>query len=139
MLTHPDHIKITAKQIRLNMLTGSVEEEKKETVDDSIQNSEIQFGKYHYKRIDNGVVDQEFTVPVVVKSLKDLEITMNQLKRQILDGEIQITIEKIVTYIDDVPPPTQEELQSAISNCDAFEAIQIDVPEPQIPPSPSWD
>ena len=139
MLTKEDHPKVTGKKLHMNMITGQIAVEKNESIPDSDSNLEIQFGKYHYKRIDNGVVDQEFTVPVVVKSLQDLTITMEQLKRQILYGEIQITIEKIVTYNDDVPSPTESDIEKAIRISEESNPIEIEIPETQSIDSPSWD
>ena len=91
MLTHPDHQKVTSRQMRINMITGERTEEKQDSVHDSIHDSIpdsnsnsnnedcfIQFGHYHYRRRDNGIVDQKFKVPVVVESIADLNTTIQR-------------------------------------------------------------
>ena len=99
----------------------------------------IQLGHYHFKRTDNGEVDQEFTVPIIVESMEDFDSTMNQLKQKILDGEIQITIEKHTEYWDDIPSPSQEDLEAAIQIMDQIQLPDPEVPRPQKTAERSWD
>ena len=151
MLTRADHPKTTSyKQFHMNMVTGEKKEESNESIDQSQFHSEsnsefdfdvcyIKLGTYHYIRTDNGDVDLEYNVPIVVESMNEFNETMNQIRKDLLDGEVKITIEKRTQYWDDVPSPKEEDVQKAIAICDQFEFALIEVPEPQSIDSPSWD
>ena len=99
----------------------------------------MHIGHYHYKRMVNGDIDQEFNVPIVVESTADLDSTISQIRQKIVDGEIQITIHKKTEYWDDIPSPSQEDLDRAIAICDSIPMPDPIVPETQQTNSPSWD
>ena len=124
----------------------SVPPRNQESISNSNQNSDsngsdlfIHLGHYHYKRTVNGDVDQEFNVPIVVESVSDLDSTMKQIREEIVDGEIQITIHRTREYWDDIPSPPTEDFNAAIAIKDNYELPEIEVPETQQTNSPSWD
>ena len=144
MIDRDDHPKVTCKQIRMDMITGRIEEEIKDSIVNQNSNSEsedqeILIGKYHYKCSINGEIEHEYVTEAVTKNLNDFKLSMEQIGEQILNGEITITIERNVEFWDDVPSPTQDEIENAIRIMDQSNTIEIEVPEHQITDEPSWD
>ena len=143
MITHPDHRKPERLYLKAKMSTMQVqrleEEHPKSNSESKSEFNELSIDIYHYKRVINGETDQEFTAPIVVNSIEDLKISIQQIQQQIVDGEITITIHKTVEFYDDIPSPTTEDVEKVIEIMDNYQLPSPDVPKPQQISDDSWD
>ena len=123
-----------------------VREDNKQTdsIESSIEDSNgsdllIPFGHYHYKRTYNGDIDLEFNVPILIESTDELNSTLDQIRKDLMDGEITITIHKKTEYWDDIPSPPAEDLAQAIAIMNEYELPEPEVPKVPETDQPSWD
>ena len=79
MITHPDHKKPTYLEAHMTTMqvTPVPEPQQTNSIGNSNQDSDcigtdlfLHIGQYHYLRTDNGDVDHEFNVPIVVESIQ---------------------------------------------------------------------
>ena len=147
MIERDDHPKVTARQIRLNMITGNFDESTKEPIEsqsNSIADSkseinDFRFGTFHYKKTIDDEVKEEYSVGMFANSYAEFESKLLQLGEQIVDGEITLTAHKHDKWYDDIDPPSPENLEKAIAIMDDSNPIDIVIPDPQSIDSPSWD
>ena len=146
MIDREDHPKVTAKQMRLNMLTGKIEEEMKETIADSDSNSKldadsdqfefpIQIGTRVTKYYHNNEPDAFFIDPLIIESQFDWD----QLLNEVTNLNTTTTITTVHKSYDDIDPPTQEDLEAAIAICDQYEFPPPEAANPQETELPDWD
>ena len=149
MITKADHKPIRYLDVRMNtMQVTPVQEPKLSPSEDSnaidnpnsdLESDCFRFGNKHYIHKINGEVDNEYNVGIWVKNSHDLHVSMQQIENEILAGRITITINEIHEDWDDIPSPTQEDLDRAIAICDRYKLPDPIVPKTQETGQPSWD
>ena len=145
MISKPDHPKPEKLYLKAKMATMQVEQvENEESQERSpIENSNddckfdppIHLG-IHVKEIYyNNDLEASFTYPVMIDGVDSWIDWLNEITNS--KSRIQITTR--IEDWDDIPSPSQEDLNKAIAICDESNTIQIDVPTLQEIDSPSWD
>ena len=142
MLTRADHPKPEKLYFKAKLSTMQVSpvaepELPQESNDNSNRkfDSPIQLGnrvtKYYY----NGELEADYINPVIVNGVDD----WIDLLDEITSTKSTISITTIDEDWDDIPSPTQEELDRAIAICDRYEFPDPVVPKTQETGQPSWD